>query len=78
MNVCPTCGLDFSTVAAFDDHRIGTFDYTFQQGVRREPPVFDGRRCLDLEEMEQAGWRTDRYGRWKSPIEHPAVERVQL
>lgn len=78
MNECPTCGLDFESVASFDDHRVGTHDYTLAEGLRRDPPVEDGRRCLDRDEMEQAGWRHDRYGRWKSPIEHPELARVKL
>jgi hypothetical protein len=78
MNVCGACGLDFSTVPSFDDHRVGVHDYTLAQGARREPPVYDGRRCLAVAELESSGWTRDRYGRWFSPIDHPAVERVIL
>jgi hypothetical protein len=78
MNICSTCGLNFVSVPSFDDHRVGTHDYTYAEGIRQDPPVEDGRRCLDLDEMEQAGWHQDRYGRWKSPIEHPELARVQL
>lgn len=72
------CGLDFSTVPSFDDHRVGVHDYTFAEGLHREPPVFDGRRCLDADEMEKAEWRQDRYGRWASPTKHLALERIEL
>jgi hypothetical protein len=78
MNICPTCGLDFSSVAAFDDHRVGTHDYTYSEGVAMDPMREDGRRCLHLDEMKSQGWRRDRWDRWQSPIEHPSIERVTL
>lgn len=80
MNVCPTCGLDFNTVAAFDEHRVGTHDYLFAEGAKFDPPVWDGRRCLGMDEMEAAGWTRDRHGRWKLPaaLEPHLLERVEL
>lgn len=80
MNECRSCGLDFSTVPAFDEHRVGTHDYTLAEGMRREPPVYDGRRCLDESEMRDAGWSRDRWGRWKLPADREPhlVERVSL
>jgi hypothetical protein len=80
VNVCPTCGLDFHSVATFDEHRVGTHDYTFEEGVRRDPPVYDGRRCLHVSEMEEAGFSRDRWGRWQLPaaLEPHLVERVNL
>jgi hypothetical protein len=29
-----------------------------------DPPVEDGRRCLDAKELRAAGMELDRYGRW--------------
>ena len=78
MNLCRSCKRDFATPESFDDHRVGTHDYTFAEGLYHDPPVEDGRRCLDPDDMTLRGWRLDRYGRWLSPIEHPILERVQL
>lgn len=82
MNICSTitggCGRDFLTVEAFDEHRVGTFDYTFAEGMGRDPSVDDGRRCLDLEEMEAAGWTQDRSDRWRRPAGEPVLTRVEL
>jgi hypothetical protein len=52
MNLCTVCGLDFGSVKAFDRHRVGVHDYLFSEGVRMDPPRFDGRRCLSESEME--------------------------
>lgn len=51
MNLCTACKLDFGSVAAFDAHRVGKHAYTFKEGLYFNPPVEDGRRCLDIEEM---------------------------
>lgn len=67
MNQCGPCGLDFTGVRDFDSHRVGTHDYTLIEGMRREPPVYDGRRCLTVAEIEENGWSQDRYGRWQHP-----------
>lgn len=69
MNLCRTCGLDFSSVEAFDLHRVGTYDYTFDQGLLCETPRVDGRRCLGLDELTAAGWEIDARGRWVHPRE---------
>ena len=50
MNQC-ACGLDFGSVDAFDAHRVGTHEYTFDEGVMKDPSVEDGRRCLSLDEL---------------------------
>jgi len=80
MNICGACGLDFASVPAFDEHRVGKHDYTFAEGARREPPRYDGRRCLAVSELEDAGWGKDRWGRWRLPavLEPHLVERVNL
>lgn len=56
-NQCGLCGNDFVSVSMFDQHHVGVHGYTFEQGLRFDPPVEDGRRCLDPEEMEAKGWR---------------------
>jgi len=80
MNECATCGLDFNSVPAFDAHRVGKHDYLFAEGARRDPPVYDGRRCLAESELVDGGWKRDRWGRWQLPeaLRPHLVDRVQL
>jgi hypothetical protein len=74
VNLC-RCGLDFSSSAAFDAHRVGRHAYTFAEGLRMDPPREDGRRCLDRGEMEATGWNVDRRGRWVHPKEARRLRR---
>lgn len=60
MNLCTTCQQDFGSVAAFDRHRVGVHAYTFSEGMRMVPPRDDGRRCLDVSEIEAL---LDKHGR---------------
>lgn len=80
MNECGACGQDFGSVAAFDEHRVGEHDYLFSEGVQMEPPRYDGRRCLDVSEMEARGFHRDRWNRWALPAEREPrlIERVSL
>lgn len=78
MNLCRTCGLDFISLSAFDQHRVGDHDYTFAEGIKREPPDYNGRRCLDISELQDIDWRQDRHGRWRSPVRETILERVSL
>lgn len=64
MNVCGGCGKDFTSVRAFDTHRVGKHAYTLTEGLRRVPPVEDGRRCLDADELIRGGFAQDASGRW--------------
>ena len=70
MNLCCTCWQDFNSVGLFDRHRIGKHAYDFAEGL--ELSVEDGRRCLDPQEMENAGWRPNSRGRWNDPARNPA------
>jgi len=54
---CTTCGRDFAGDTYFDKHRIGKHAYLYQEGLKFDPPVEDGRRCMDDEEMIEAGMR---------------------
>jgi hypothetical protein len=74
MNVCGACGLDFSSVQAFDRHRVGKHAYTFTEGLNMNPPREDGRRCLDVEELEALQFAQDARGRWGS-VEHREAAR---
>lgn len=64
MNICRSCGVDFSSVSAFDRHRVGRHVYTLSEGLRLDPPHEDGRRCLDADEIRAVGMELDRRGRW--------------
>jgi hypothetical protein len=69
MNLCRACDQDFSSVLLFDRHRVGKHEYTYHEGLKFEPPVEDGRRCLTVAEMTDKGWERDRRGRWSDPKE---------
>jgi hypothetical protein len=62
MNLCRRCGLDFSSLEAFDAHRTGRHEYLWT------PEREDGRRCLDTEELEALGWEQNDWGRWFDPM----------
>lgn len=64
MNLCTACGLDFGSVSAFDKHRAGKHEYTFKEGLYRDPPVEDGRRCLDEDEMRAQGFALSARNLW--------------
>ena len=71
MNLCRACGENFSSVRTFDRHRVGKHEYTFSEGLRFDPPVEDGRRCLHPEEMTGLGLSRDKHGRWSDPSQNP-------
>lgn len=75
-NLCRACGEDFASVEMFDRHRVGVHEYTFAEGLAMSPSREDGRRCLDEEEIEAEGWRTDKRGRWFDPIRRVATHRA--
>jgi hypothetical protein len=58
VNLCRNCGEDFGSVQAFDAHRVGTHAYLWS--LERQ----DGRRCLDIEEMEARGFVRNARGGW--------------
>lgn len=67
MNICRTCEQDFESLAAFDEHRTGTYAYTYSQGLEQEPMVEDGRRCFSVTELQEFGWSKNKDGRWCYP-----------
>jgi hypothetical protein len=69
MNLCCDCGEDFTGIRLFDAHRVGRHAYTYSEGLAMDPPREDGRRCLDVDEMQERGWRLDKRGRWQDPIQ---------
>ncbi len=64
MNLCPSCGLDFSSIRAFDTHRDGKQEYTREQGLSMNPAREDGRRCMPEDELPAAGFVQNTRGRW--------------
>lgn len=74
MNLCRACGADFASVDAFDRHRVGVHAYTFLEGLDMVPPVEDGRRCLDVDEMRARGMSVNGRGLWQIDA---AVERIR-
>ena len=64
MNLCCSCKTDFGSVAAFDKHRIGRHAYTHAEGLKTWPARDDGRRCMDTDEMTDAGMEVNAHGRW--------------
>jgi hypothetical protein len=49
MNQCSVCGVDFASLAAFDEHVLSA----------PGEPDFD---CLQVAQMQQAGWGSERQG----------------
>ena len=81
VNLCRSCGEDFNSLTLFDRHRVGKHAYTFHEGLRMNPPVENGRRCLDIEEMRGKGWEKNKLSRWIDPAkvyktrsENPSTE----
>jgi hypothetical protein len=68
LNGCSGCGQDFTSTVLFDAHRVGRYEYTYEQGLELDPPREDGRRCLDSGEMRGKGWAQDDRGRWIDPV----------
>jgi len=63
VTLCRPCGEQFSGTSAFDRHRVGTHEYTFQQGI--DHGVDDGRRCLAPSEMIAKGMSLNAKGCWQ-------------
>jgi len=54
LNLCTACREDFGSVSAFDAHRVGVHEYTFDEGLLLTPPRDNGRRCLSFSELESS------------------------
>jgi hypothetical protein len=67
LNGCGGCHADFTSLETFDRHRVGTYEYTLEQGLKLDPPREDGRRCLSPEEMQAKSWERNDKGRWTDP-----------
>lgn len=56
-NKCVKCGLDFKSVASFDEHR-----------VFGEKENWQTRRCLTEQELRDIGMQPNKLGRWRRPL----------
>jgi len=65
MTECASCGLAFAGTSAFDFHRRGVHAFTLSEGLRMEQRREDGRRCLHVSKMGEAGMELDSRGRWR-------------
>jgi len=71
LNECSGCSRDFSSLRAFDTHRVGEFPQNgpseYRGDIEHWTPEL-GRRCLTIEEMTQAEpprrFVQDARGRW--------------
>jgi hypothetical protein len=54
LNLCTTCGQDFASLRAFDQHALSA----------PSDPLFD---CNQTSELHAEGWTQDTRGRWTSP-----------
>ena len=70
MNLCRSCSLDFSSLGAFDRHRVGKHELDW-------PEHPDGRRCMDESEMIEAGMEVDSRGRWRVAVSEDDRRRLQ-
>jgi hypothetical protein len=68
MDLCAACNTQFCGTSAFDKHRTGEHALDF-------PEHENGRRCMDEEEMREAGLDLDARGRWYIVADR---ERVRL
>jgi hypothetical protein len=75
VNLCRCCGLDFASVEAFNKHRVGTHEYTHDEGLAVGRP--DGRRCLAPTELSAAGMELDPRGRWRMALSDAERTRLQ-
>lgn len=70
-NLCRSCEEDFSSVKAFERHRVGAHDLNY-------PEHENGRRCMDEEELLEAGYERDERGRWRIAPRDGERERLAL
>ena len=61
MNSCISCGLDFKSASAFDQHRTGN-------GLER--------RCLSEKELNNIGMEPDEKGRWRMPMSQECLSKL--
>jgi hypothetical protein len=64
MYECGACALRFSSLRAFDSHRVGRHAYSSTEGLRFDPPREDGRRCLVAHELPDGGFVVNGTGLW--------------
>jgi hypothetical protein len=79
VNYCTSCGEHFAGVRAFEAHRVGVHAYLYREGLELVPPRYDGRRCLDIEELEaNERFGRDADGRWQLVAEAEGARKRLL
>lgn len=68
MNLCRSCGSNFSSVAVWDRHRVGQYSPGDYKGERRDWSPELGRRCLEDWELHGLGLELNERGAWHDPI----------
>ena len=58
LNFCRSCNRDFSSVSAFDKHRVGKHEYVYDLFHQ------DGRRCMTFDELKENGFDLNQRNRW--------------
>jgi hypothetical protein len=66
-NTCGACGMVFSGLSGFDEHRTGNY-------VDIGPDY--GRRCRSAVEMAERGY-VEREGVWKKPMDERRLEQLR-
>lgn len=56
---CTICGLDFTSIGPFDEHRTGK--------VHHRDPAKDTRRCRTPDELRERGLEPNESGQWRHP-----------
>lgn len=67
-STCGPCKLVFSSLGAFDMHRVGSYGDPIYEKGRIVGYTPCERRCLSVEEMQQKGMVLNERGHWTTGI----------
>jgi len=71
LNLCRSCGRDFSSLSAFDRHRVGSHEQVWSLDA------LDGRRCMAVDEMVENRMELDPRGRWRVAMSDADRQRLR-
>jgi hypothetical protein len=74
MNLCCGCTSDFASVLLWTNTGSAKHRYRFTEGLELDAPVEAGRRCMDVDEMTEAGMELDQPGRWAIMADRKRLE----
>ena len=77
VNICRSCGVDFSSVSAFDRHRVGRHVYTLSEGLRLNTTHEDGTALPRCRRESAPGRRMELDRAW-SLVRHPGRRAGQI